>query len=130
MLLIFEMWSCWEGARDVGLRDGQRKKVSQNFKKAGEVEKIKGKKEFKAFDANGKEIGSFKNERLATEHVRKNAQREQEKKRGGGVPGVSPRPEGHGKSPAKRAANRAARDKKPGSGLNPHLWKNVNSKDK
>ena len=106
-------------------KNGDKKNVTVNRKKAGTVERVAGKKgrvEYIVRDAKGKELTRKKDEKTATETVRKAGERAQQKEQGGGLRGTR-KPAGHGKSPAKRAANRA---KPPGSGQNGWLWKPVN----
>lgn len=113
-----------------GLGDGEEKNVTYNAKVRSKV-KREGKK-FVVYELKKDKKGrvterkarEYNDQNTAEKAARKVGERQAAAENGGGNPG-EPQRQGHGKSPAKRAANRQS----PGSGKNPHLWKNVNKND-
>jgi hypothetical protein len=114
----------------VGLKKhGDKKKVTNNFKAAGSVERVEeekdgifGKKKvvrFVARDAKGKVITERDSEESATTAVRKNQQKTNAAAAGGGVKGQEQNPRKPGEGKSRGAQKRAA--KQPGEILKAHL---------
>ena len=113
------------GGSDKKLNDGEEKNVTYNAKVRSKVKREGNKfvvyelvkdKKGRVQEKKGKVCAD---QNTAEKTARKVGERQAAKDNGGGNPGTDQR-QGHGKSPAKRAAARQV-----GSGKNPHLWRNI-----